>query len=166
MKLAAELNPQTFIKNKALNEEALLELAAKFSTDFPPLEIQQQLRTELNTFSAIVRHSNSEDLQRRIPTELELLVYFYEAQNLYPLLFRLLCLVLVLPITSASAERTFSRLKLIKTRLRSSISDEWLADCIFISVEKEIARSFAVEEIAHFYLHEMGVERRILHLKK
>ena len=70
---------------------------------------------------------------------------------LYPQLYKLLSLVIILPITSASAERTFSALKIIKNRLRSKMGDSWLVDCITINVEKEIAKSLKKEDIIKFW---------------
>lgn len=45
-----------------------------------------------------------------------------------------------LPVTVASAERSFSKLKLIKTYLRSTISQERLDGLALISIENEAAR--------------------------
>ena len=36
--------------------------------------------------------------------------------------------LVILPVTSCSAERALSRLKIIKNRLRSTMSDEWMSD--------------------------------------
>ena len=43
--------------------------------------------------------------------------------ELFPEIFKLLNIILVLPVGTATAERSFSRMKLIKNRLRSRISD-------------------------------------------
>jgi hypothetical protein len=44
---------------------------------------------------------------------------------------------LSLPVTVAEAERSFSKLGLIKTYLRSNISQERLNACAILSVERE-----------------------------
>ncbi|GJX33852.1 nucleotide-binding alpha-beta plait domain-containing protein [Tanacetum coccineum] len=49
---------------------------------------------------------------------------------IYPLVYRLIKLVLVLPI---------SAMKIVKTRLRNKIRDEWMNDCLVTYIEKEIA---------------------------
>jgi len=46
---------------------------------------------------------------------------------------------LTLPVTSATAERSFSRLKLIKTYLRSTMSNERLSGLALLSIERELA---------------------------
>jgi hypothetical protein len=46
-------------------------------------------------------------------------------------------ILLTIPITIASAERSFSKLKLIKTYLRTTISQERLSGLAMISIENE-----------------------------
>ena len=42
-------------------------------------------------------------------------------KSMYPLVYKLIVLVLTLPISTATDERAFSVMKLIKTRLRTSM---------------------------------------------
>ncbi|QHO34277.1 Zinc finger MYM-type protein [Arachis hypogaea] len=67
--------------------------------------------------------------------------------NIYPLIDRLIRLVLTLPVTTATTERAFSAMKIIKTRLRNKMEDEFLADCMIVYIEKEIASKFTSEMI-------------------
>nr|XP_023880237.1 uncharacterized protein LOC111992595 [Quercus suber] len=48
--------------------------------------------------------------------------------NIYFLIDRLIRLVLTLPVSTATTERAFSAMKLLKTRLRNRMEDEFLAD--------------------------------------
>ena len=50
----------------------------------------------------------------------------------YPMVDRLLRLVLTLSISTAIIERCFSAMKLAKTRLRCTTGDEFLRDCLVI----------------------------------
>ena len=52
---------------------------------------------------------------------------------------------LTLPVTSATAERSFSRLKLIKNYLRSTMKTERLSGLALLSVERELADSIDFE---------------------
>jgi hypothetical protein len=52
-----------------------------------------------------------------------------------------------LPVTVSSAERSFSKLKLIKCYLRSSIAQERLDSLALISIEKEEAHSMDLDEL-------------------
>ncbi|XP_016206434.1 uncharacterized protein LOC107646792 [Arachis ipaensis] len=67
--------------------------------------------------------------------------------NIYPLIDRLIHLVLTLPVTTATTKRAFSAMKIIKTRLRNKMEDEFLADCMIVYIEKEIASKFNSEMI-------------------
>ncbi|XP_062152108.1 uncharacterized protein LOC133860537 [Alnus glutinosa] len=67
--------------------------------------------------------------------------------KIYPLIDRLIRLVLTLPVSTATTERAFSAMKLIKTRLRSKMEDEFLADHMVVYIEKEIAKNFTSEMI-------------------
>ena len=54
---------------------------------------------------------------------------------------------LTLPVAAASAERSFSKLKLIKNYLRSTISQERLGGLAVMSIEYEAAQSIDYSEI-------------------
>lgn len=65
----------------------------------------------------------------------------------YPNLLVLYKILLSLPISNCSAERSMSRLKLIKTRLRSTMSDEKLNDLMILSSEKDILDNLDIDVI-------------------
>ncbi|PKU70647.1 hypothetical protein MA16_Dca026438 [Dendrobium catenatum] len=58
--------------------------------------------------------------------------------NIFPLVFSLIKLALILPITTATVERAFSAMKIIKNRLRNRMGDSWMNDCLLIYIEKDI----------------------------
>ncbi|XP_042410328.1 zinc finger MYM-type protein 1-like [Zingiber officinale] len=58
--------------------------------------------------------------------------------TIFPLVYRLIELVLVLPVTTASVERVFSAIKIIKTDLRNRMGDEWMNDSLVVYIEKDI----------------------------
>ena len=68
-------------------------------------------------------------------------------RSIYFLIDRLIRLVLTLPVSTATTERAFSAMKLLKTRLRNSMKDEFLADNMIVYIEKEIAGNFTIEMI-------------------
>ena len=69
---------------------------------------------------------------------------------------RLIRLVLTLPVSTATTERAFSAMKLVKTRLRNKMEDGFLRDCLLIYIKKEIAIGFTTDEI----IDEFNTERR------
>ena len=56
-------------------------------------------------------------------------------------------ILLTLPITVASAERSFSKCKLIKTYLRSAMSQDRLVGLATIFIERTIAEELDLTEI-------------------
>jgi hypothetical protein len=52
-----------------------------------------------------------------------------------------------LPVTSCSAERALSLLKIIKNRLRSTMSDEWMSDLMVLAAEKAIVSCISCDAI-------------------
>ncbi|WVZ58795.1 hypothetical protein U9M48_009024, partial [Paspalum notatum var. saurae] len=69
----------------------------------------------------------------------------------YPLVYRLIELTLILPVATASVERVFSAMSVIKTDLRNKIGDEWLNDLMICYIEKEIFRSISNEKIMKWF---------------
>jgi len=69
-------------------------------------------------------------------TEL-LLIQFHSLSSSFPEVITACLLFLTLPVTSATAERSFSKLKLIKNYLRTSMGQERLSDLSVLSIESE-----------------------------
>lgn len=65
----------------------------------------------------------------------------------YYLVFRLITLVLTLPVSTAIAKRSFSAMKIIKTRFWNKMEDEFLSNSTLIYIEKEIALKFGLDSI-------------------
>ena len=64
-----------------------------------------------------------------------------------PDLARACLLFCALPVTFSSAERSFSKLELIKTYLRSTLSEERLNAQALISIENEAVRELKLDDI-------------------
>jgi len=63
-------------------------------------------------------------------------------------------IMLTIPITSASSERLFSKLKLIKNYLRSTMSQTRLTGLSTISIEKNIAETIKYENLINDFASE------------
>uniref|UniRef100_H3BBT2 HAT C-terminal dimerisation domain-containing protein n=1 Tax=Latimeria chalumnae TaxID=7897 RepID=H3BBT2_LATCH len=75
---------------------------------------------------------------------------FIHSNNLngiYPNISIALRILLTIPVTVASGERSFSCLKLIKTYLRSSMSQECLVSLAQLSIESDIAGQLDYSDI-------------------
>nr|XP_055031053.1 zinc finger MYM-type protein 1-like [Misgurnus anguillicaudatus] len=88
-----------------------------------------------------------------ISSPLEMLDHIYKENilDIYPNLSIALRLLLTLPVTVASSERSFSSLKLIKTYLRTTMSQDRLSALAVISIEQEVTKAVDMESmIARF----------------
>lgn len=76
--------------------------------------------------------------EERAATFIELYHEIKDDISCYGEVKKLMEIALSLPLTSCSAERAFSKLKLIKTRLRSTMGQERLQSLMLMSVESDI----------------------------
>ena len=70
----------------------------------------------------------------------------------FPQLLKLLILFLTIPVTVATAERSFSKLKIIKSYLRSSMSQERLDGLAMLAIEKSAITPDIEERIIKDFL--------------
>lgn len=61
-------------------------------------------------------------------------------------------ILLTIPVTAASAERSFSKLKIIKNFLRSTISQNRLVGLATISIEHEIVEDLDIDDLIKEFL--------------
>ena len=65
----------------------------------------------------------------------------------FPEAYKLVVLFVTIPVTVATAERSFSKMKLIRTYLRSKISQEGLDNLAILSIENAEAKSIDKAEL-------------------
>ena len=70
----------------------------------------------------------------------------------------MLRLVLTLSISTATVERIFPGMKVMKTRLRTTMGDGFARDCLVIYIEKELAASISTDDIITAY--DLAASRR------
>ena len=68
-----------------------------------------------------------------------------ERNKIYFLIDRLLRLIMTLPVSTATTERSFSAMKIIKTRLRNKMGSGFLNDTLAVYIEREISASISSE---------------------
>ncbi|BAH92799.1 Os04g0587500, partial [Oryza sativa Japonica Group] len=56
----------------------------------------------------------------------------------HEIVYKLLKLVLVLPVATASVERIFSAMNYVKNKLRNRMGDQYLNDCLVTFIEREM----------------------------
>ncbi|XP_062170960.1 uncharacterized protein LOC133876724 [Alnus glutinosa] len=142
--LSVALRPKDAYKSFEIDD--ICKLAEKFyPKDF---NVQERfcLKFQLEHYKLDVpKHSNFQNMSTL--SELCIGLANSEKSKIYPLIDRLIHLVLTLPVSTATTERAFSAMKLIKTRLRSRMEDEFLAYHMVVYIEKEIAKNFISEMV-------------------
>ena len=88
---------------------------------------QVLLTNQLNNFIYDVRNDNSFSELQNIP-ELAIKMFGTHRNTAYPLVYHLIELALIIPVATATVERVFCTMKILKTYLRNRMEDEWLND--------------------------------------
>ncbi|KAH1073882.1 hypothetical protein J1N35_026210 [Gossypium stocksii] len=142
--LTTALDPKEFFKLFDIDKICIL-VNKFYPEDFSQQE-KERLPYELKHYELDV--CTHPDL-RKISTLSELCRSLVESGKsvMYPLVDRLIRLILTLPVSTASSERAFSAMKIVKTRLRSKMEDDFLRSSLVVYIEKEIAEKFDVNEI-------------------
>ena len=113
-----------------------------------PADFTQQerygLELQLNRF--VVDAKNSEEL-RKPATITTLCRCLVETGRdiIYNWLDKLLRLLVTLPVSTSTAERAFSSLKIIKSRLRNRMEDDLLANSMLLEIERGIYFKFVMK---------------------
>jgi hypothetical protein len=138
------LSPQ-FLSDDSSTDEVVLEKAESLIAAYS-CDISDSFKTQLLSFRALFK----EDI-RTISTVAELadflVVKNYSLLPTFQDLYTALLLFLTIPVTVATAERSFSKLKLIKTYLRNTMTDERLSGLAILSIENAAARKLDVSKI-------------------
>ncbi|XP_039120651.1 uncharacterized protein LOC120257106 [Dioscorea cayenensis subsp. rotundata] len=147
---------------KSFDARDICNLVEKFYSSYFSEQEKIQLEYELLHYELDVhKDPNFQNLS----TIGELCQKFAEKgkSSFYPLIDRLLRLVLTLPVSTTTTERAFSAMKIIKTRLRNKMEDGFLTDYMIVYIEKEIAEKFTTDIIIDdFY----AMKHRRAQLKK
>ena len=72
---------------------------------------------------------------------------FARIMDMFPNVLVAYKILLTIPVTVASAERSFSKLKLLKTYLRSTMTQERLNGLAILSIESEFFRNLDYRKI-------------------
>jgi len=78
----------------------------------------------------------------------------------YYVVYKLLKLVLILPVATASVERVFSTLNYVKNKQRNKMGDEYLNNCLVTFNEREFFSQVKDEDIINLF--QQGDRRVIL----
>ncbi|KAJ1299119.1 hypothetical protein BS78_01G507100 [Paspalum vaginatum] len=86
-----------------------------------------------------------------------------EKHMVFPLVYRLIKLALILPLSTTSVERAFSAMKIIQTKLRNKIDDNWFNDLLVCYIDKEIFKELDESTTLRRF---QGIKNRRLNLPR
>jgi hypothetical protein len=148
LKCIACLDPRDSFAN--FDHEKLLELANIYSVDFSSQDCYL-LIDQLNIYVDVMRRGPN-FLACGSLSSLALELVKTGQHLVFPLVYHLIRLALILPVATTSVERAFSAMNIIKTDLRNKISDDWLNDLMICFVEREIFAKISDKQIMlHFH---------------
>ncbi|CAH9140347.1 unnamed protein product [Cuscuta epithymum] len=128
------LSPQDSFS--AFEKNKLLRLTEFYPQDFSPSDVCI-LKDQLESYIFDVRSNALFNDLKGLGDLAEKLVET-KKHKVFPLVYKLLTLALILPVATASVERVFSAMNIVKDRLSNRMSDDWLNDRLTVYVEKDI----------------------------
>jgi hypothetical protein len=143
----------------AYDQEKLVRLARKFyAKDFTNDELSR-LPWQLSMY---ISHVRMDKRFRSLKNLCELSVVMVESRKheQYYIVYKLLKLVLILPVATASVERVFSSMSYVKNQLRNKMGDEYLNNCLVTFVEREFFKQVKDEDVINLF--QKGDRRVIL----
>ena len=141
--LSSALDPREAYESFRVND--ICSLLDNFNPiDFTNDE-KNDLKKELDLYKYdVVQHSGFKNLKNIS----ELCQWMVRTRKeYYPLIYRVVKLVLTLPISTATTERAFSAMNVIKTNLRNKMEDEFLSDTMMLFIERDIAATISMDSI-------------------
>ncbi|CAN6693287.1 unnamed protein product [Malus baccata var. baccata] len=120
----------------AFDSQKLLRLAQFYPKDFSMNELvilKIQLETYIMDMRSSIEFSGLKDIG-----DLAKKMVQCKKHKVYSLVYLLVTLALTLPVATATVERAFSAMKILKNRLRNRMGDQWMNDNMVIFIEREI----------------------------
>ncbi|KAG7555831.1 Ribonuclease H-like superfamily, partial [Arabidopsis suecica] len=140
---AASLSPIDAFSE--FDHSKLLKLSKFYPDDFSSGEFIS-LEQELDIYNDNVRHDERFSTLKNLGDLARMLVETRKHMSC-PLVYRLLKLVLILQVATATVERCFSAMKIVKTHRRNRIGDQFLNDCLVCFVEKDVFETITNETV-------------------
>ncbi|KAF8114441.1 hypothetical protein N665_0037s0018 [Sinapis alba] len=134
------------LKSKCSNLEAFLKHGADYDID------GNDLFMEIKIFREV--------LPKTFKKNVEVLDYLKKMKDSYPSIWIAYKIMLTIHVSVASAERSFSKLKLIKSYLQSTMSYKRLNGLAMLSIEKDLIRNLNYESLMNDFAEKTA--RRVI----
>ncbi|XP_042423385.1 zinc finger MYM-type protein 1-like [Zingiber officinale] len=116
--------------------QKLVRLAHFYKNDFSWSErmlVEQELETYIDDVRSDEQFEGISDLGALAKKMIETM-----KNRVFPLVYRMIELALLLPVATATVERVFSAMNIVKTDLQNRIGDEWMNDSLVVYIEKNV----------------------------
>ncbi|XP_042415445.1 uncharacterized protein LOC122004659 [Zingiber officinale] len=136
--------------------QKLVRLAHFYEDDFSWNErmlVEQEIETYIDDVRSDERFEGISDLGALAKKMIETM-----KNRVFPLVYRMIELALLLPVATATVERVFSAMNIVKTDLRNRIGDEWMNDSLVVYIEKDVFNTVDNEPILQRF-HNMESRR-------
>ncbi|XP_042387864.1 uncharacterized protein LOC121979965 [Zingiber officinale] len=141
--------------------QKLVRLAHFYEDDFSWNEcmlVEQELETYIDDLRSDERFEGISDLGALEKKMIETM-----KNHMFPLVYRMIELALLLPVATATIERVFLTMNIVKTYLRNRIGDEWMNESLIIYIEKDVFNTVDNELILQ---HFQNMEFRSMQLSR
>jgi len=128
------LNPSDSFS--AFNKEKLIRLALFYPSEFSIVDLMV-LGDQLDTYIIDLRGGDEFSGIEGIASFAEKMVKT-KKNLIFPLVYMLIKLSLLLPVATATVERVFSAMHIVKSRLWNRMGDKWMNDSLVVYIEKDI----------------------------
>ncbi|CAD6223138.1 unnamed protein product [Miscanthus lutarioriparius] len=125
--------------------EQLVELAKIYKDDFSDYDCEK-LRGDLLVFIDDVKHDRDFGTCTDLGNLAEKMVQS-DRHTHFSLVYRLIELALILPVATATVERAFSAMNIIKTERRNKMNDEWMNNSMICYIERDLFASVEDDKI-------------------
>ncbi|KAI3503769.1 hypothetical protein L1887_32219 [Cichorium endivia] len=158
----ALLHLSTTLDPKNANEPFRCDDVCRLVEKFYPEDFKDNekvlLKMQLQHYEAdVVQHAEYKKLTS-ISDLCQWLIKTRRATHFY-LIYRAISLILTLPVSTATTERSFSAMSLVKTKLRNKMEDEFLNDALILYFKRELAEKITLETIVEDFKH--AKDRRV-----
>ncbi|XP_057543878.1 uncharacterized protein LOC130823270 [Amaranthus tricolor] len=143
----------------SFDKERILKLASLYPEEFSCFDLTAldlQLDVFLDSMQNDERFHDLQDIN-----SLSMMLVKTRRHETFPLIHLLIKLMLILPVATASVERVFSAMTFVKNKLRNSMGDQLVNDCLVTYIEKEVFLQVSDEKIIG-YLHWILMIRRTI----
>nr|KAJ0224812.1 hypothetical protein LSAT_V11C100002390 [Lactuca sativa] len=135
---------------KAFDLEKIMKMASLYPEEFPIEYDRRVLEVELGNYIKDMREDERfndlksiGDLAKKMVEE--------KKHIIFPKIYLLMKLALILPVATTSVERAFSAMKLIKTDIRNKMSDQFLSGSLVSYIEKNVLKGIGNDAIVTMF---------------